>query len=286
MFMIIDSHCHAWTRWPYRPAVPDERERGRIEQLLHEMDLHGVDRAVVVCAQIEHNPDNNEYIAQQTQRFGERLYQFADIDCSWSATYHQPGAADRLAQAAERWPIRGFTHYLHHEDDGAWLYSAAGREFFALAAERKLIASIAGHPGQQAAIRRVAELYPTLPILCHHLAGLRVDAEPHELDNVLASAELPNIFIKLSGFAYCSRIGWEYPYADTHPIIGTLYEHYGARMCWGSDYPVVRFWMTYQQSLEAFRTHCGFVSESDKQAILGGTLHDLLERGSVAQASG
>ena len=43
-------------------------------------------------------------------------------------------------------------------------------------------------------------------------------------------------------------------------------------MCWGSDYPVVRFWMTYQQSLEAFRTHCDFVSEADKQAILGGTL--------------
>ena len=127
--MIIDSHCHAWTRWPYQPPVPDDSQRGRIEQLLHEMDLHGVDRAAV-CAQIEHNPDNNAYIAEQVQRYGERLYQLADVDCSWSPTYHRPGAARRLEQAAQRWPISGFTHYLRDDDDGAWLYGAEGRDFF------------------------------------------------------------------------------------------------------------------------------------------------------------
>ena len=279
--MIIDSHCHAWTRWPYQPPVPDESQRGRIEQLLHEMDLHGVDRAAVVCAQIEHNPDNNDYIAEQVQRYGQRLYQLADVDCSWSPTYHRPGAARRLEQAAQRWPISGFTHYLREDDDGAWLYGAEGRDFFGVAAERKLIASIAGHPGQQAAIRRVAAQFPALPILCHHLAGLRVDGGAQSLAQVLPSAQFPNLYIKLSGFAYCSRTGWEYPYADTRPIISALYEHFGTRMCWGSDYPVLRFWMTYQQSLEAFRTHCDFVSEVDKQAILGGTLGALLENGMV-----
>ena len=37
--MIIDSHTHAWPRWPYQPPVPDDESRGKIEQLLHEMDL-------------------------------------------------------------------------------------------------------------------------------------------------------------------------------------------------------------------------------------------------------
>ena len=46
--MIIDSHSHAWPRWPYQPPVPDGDSRGRIEQLLHEMDRHGVDQAVLV----------------------------------------------------------------------------------------------------------------------------------------------------------------------------------------------------------------------------------------------
>src|SRR5215217_1512875 len=76
--MIIDSHCHAWPRWPYQPPVPDDESRGRVEQLLNEMDLHGVDQAVVICARIERNPDNNDYIAEQARRYADRLHQFPD----------------------------------------------------------------------------------------------------------------------------------------------------------------------------------------------------------------
>jgi L-fuconolactonase len=286
--MIIDSHCHAWPRWPYQPPVPDDESRGRVEQLLHEMDLHGVDQAVVICARIDRNPDNNDYIAEQARRYADRLHQFPDVDCAWTETYHQSGAADRLREVADCWPIKGFTHYLRGDDDGAWLDGPEGRAFFGVAAERGLIASIAGRPSHQPALRRVAERFPTLPILCHHLAGLRADeAPPHtDLKEVLASAALPNIYLKLSGFAYCSQVAWDYPYPDTGWIIRTLYEHFGPlRLCWGSDYPVVRLSMTYKQSLEAFRTHCPFVPDADKARILGDTLAGLLARaGSPAPA--
>ena len=100
--MIIDSHCHAWTRWPYQPPVPDDASHGRIEQLLHEMDVNGVDRAAVVCAEIERNPENNAYIAEQVARYPDRLYQIADVDSMWSPTYHRPGAAERLAAVVDR----------------------------------------------------------------------------------------------------------------------------------------------------------------------------------------
>ena len=277
--MIIDSHCHAWTRWPYQPPVPDDEHRGRVEQLLHEMEINGVDQAMIVCAQIDHNPDNNAYIARMVAQYPERLHQVADVDCSWSPTYHQPGAADRLRQAAEQRPLKGFTHYLKGDDDGAWLYSEEGLAFFKVAEEKKLIASIACRPHQQPALRRVAERFPAVPIICHHLAGLRANEEPphNNLKEVLASANVANIYIKLSGFAYCSHISWDYPYSDTHWIIRTLYEHFGPhRMCWGSDYPVVRFNMTYRHALEAFRAHCTFVPDEDKAWILGKTLHGLL----------
>ena len=280
--MIIDSHCHAWPRWPYQPPVPDDEHRGRIEQLLHEMDINGVDQAFIVCAQIDHNPQNNAYIAQAISEHPERLHQAADVDCSWSPTYHQPGAADRLRQTAELWPIKGFTHYLKPDDDGAWLYSDEGLAFFKVAEEKKLIASIAGHPGHQPAIRKVAERFPSMPILCHHLGGVKAGGEPPNagLNEVLASAQLPNIYIKLSGFAYCSQTDWDFPYADTHWIIRSLYENFGPyRMCWGSDYPVVRFYMTYRHALEAFRAHCTFVPDNDKAWILGKTLDRLLRQG-------
>jgi L-fuconolactonase len=282
--MIIDSHSHAWMDWPYEPPVPDANSRGRVEQLLHEMDLNGVDQAVLVAAQIEHNPQNNSYVADMVQRYSGRLHHFADVDSSWSATYHQPGAAARLSEAADRWPLHGFTHYLHDEDDGAWLYSEAGLAFFEVAAQRKLIASIAARPHHQPAIRKVAEAFPTVPILCHHLGLVKAaeGADGASLREVLRSARHPNIMLKLSGFAYCSQTKWDYPYTDALPIVRQLYEHYGAdRMCWGSDYPVVRFFMTYRQSLEAFRTHCSFVPPNDQAKILGGTLERLLAHRAV-----
>ena len=60
--MIYDAHCHAWDRWPYLPAVPDGESRGTMEQLVFEMDRNEVDKALIVCAGITHNPDNNQYV--------------------------------------------------------------------------------------------------------------------------------------------------------------------------------------------------------------------------------
>lgn len=278
--MIVDSHCHAWAYWPYQPPVPDAESRGRAEQLVHEMNLNEVARALVVCAQIDHNPANNEYVADACRRFPERLLQVADVDSLWSNTYHQPGAADRLIDIAERWPIVGFTHYLKFEDDGNWLFSYEGLAFFDAAAERGLLASLSCHPHHQPAIRRVAQRFPDMPILIHHLGHPKA-ATPESLNEILASAAQPNIYVKISGFYY-STAGprWDFPYRDVHPFVRRIYEAYGAqRMCWGSDYPVVRRAMTYRQSVEAFRTYCDFVPAEDQAWVMGKTLAQLLDIG-------
>ena len=107
--MIIDCHTHAWEYWPYEPQVPNPESHGRVEKLLWEMDRNGVDRAVLVCANLDHNPRNNEYGAESARRYPDRITCFADVDCSWSPTYHAPGAAARLAETAERLELKGFT---------------------------------------------------------------------------------------------------------------------------------------------------------------------------------
>lgn len=279
--MIIDSHTHAWPRWPYQPPVPDDESRGRVEQLLHEMDLHDVDKAVLICARIDRNLDNNDYVAACVKRYPDRLIQFADVDCSWTETYHTDGAADRLRTAAENYALKGYTHYLRGDDDGEWFFSAAGQQFFEATADLGLIASIAMGSHQHGVLRTLASQFPSVPFLCHHMGGARA-GEPSpfpKFKEVLASGSVPNIHIKMSGFAYVSQVAWDYPHADTHDIVRGLYEHFGAaRLCWGSDYPVVRNFMTYQHALEAFRTHCTFIPESDKTEILGGTLHRLLAK--------
>ena len=83
--------------------------------------------------------------------------------------------------------------------------------------------------------------------------------------------EVPNIYVKMSGFHHLSQVSWDYPHFDAHWIARELCGQFGPhRLCWG-DYPVVRTNMTYQHALEAFRTHCS-IPEPDRERILGTNL--------------
>jgi L-fuconolactonase len=280
--MIVDSHCHAWRYWPYTPAVPDPESRPAVEQLLFEMDQCGVAEAVVVAARIDHNPHNNEYVAECVRRFPTRLYQFADVDCMWTPVYHTPGAAERLAEAVRSFGLRGFTHYVDADDDGTWFFSADGQVFFTTAAELNQIVSIHLPNHLQPALRRLADQFPRTPFVCHHMAYPVTEEGPDgpALASIRESAGSPNIHIKQSGFHYASPVGWEYPHAASRHIVRALFESFGPeRLHWGSDYPVVRWAMTYRQSLEVIRTHCAdFIPPADMERVLGGSLHDLLQR--------
>lgn len=277
--LIVDSHTHAWRTWPYQPPVPDPAHRGRLEQLLFEMDQAGVAAAVVICASIGDNRDNAADVVADAASFPDRIFPFVDLDCRWSAQYRTDGAAERLHAAADRLPIAGFTYYMAEDDDGTWLSSPPGIAFLAAAAERRLIASVACRPQQAEALEGVAERNPTLPILWHHLGGLGTGDDPAALERVLLASRQPNIFVKVSGFGYLAQRSWDFPYPDTHNIVHRVYHAFGPdRLCWGSDYPVVRRYMTYRQALEVFRSRCDFIPVADREQILGHTMQRLLER--------
>lgn len=280
--MIIDSHTHAWRMWPYKPEVPDIESHGIIEQLIYEMEQNDVDMAIVVSARIGQNEDNNDYVAECVRKYPTRLIQFADVDCSWTKTYHTDGADKRLAESAIKYSLKGFTHYLRDDDNCDWFFSKEGEKFFQVTEDFDLIVSLAIGPHQQASLRKLAKKFQSIPFLCHHVSGASSKETPPfpKLKEILASASVPNIYIKLSGFAYISQVPWDYPYYDTSWIIRAIYEHFGPwRLCWGSDYPVVRPFMTYKQAIEVFRTHCHFIPDSDKEQILGKNLYRLLTEG-------
>ena len=64
------------------------------------------------------------------------------------------------------------------------------------------------------------------------MAGLKcTEKEPYEnINNVMESSKLPNIFLKLSGFYYVqdSPSKWEYPYSDAMWVYKKAYENFGA----------------------------------------------------------
>jgi predicted TIM-barrel fold metal-dependent hydrolase len=245
------------------------------------MDSNGVEQAVVVCAAIGTNPDNVEYVAFARQRHPSRLHVFADLDCPWSTTYHRLGCADRLRALSDRYELAGFTHYFEDRNDG-WLRSDEADELFTLAADRALIVSLSAGPAWQADLRVIARSHPTVPVLCHHLASVRVGDGPGPpgLEEVVASAAVPNLFVKVSGFHYSSRRGWEYPWPDAVAVFRRIFDAYGPeRLCWGSDFPASKRYCTFRQSLEVLRQHCPFLAPDDLRLVLGETLRGLLGTG-------
>ena len=270
--MIIDSHCHAWKYWPYQElnehepnesGVPNPEIWGNVEQLIYEMDRNGVDKSTIVSAQIWHNSSNNQYIANSVKKYPDRLFQFVDLDSNWSETYHTDGADLRLKKFKEELNIIGFTHYLSHDEDGDWLISSEGKKLFDFASKNSLIASIACTPRHQKNIRRVAELFPDLPILCHHMSLMSADkSKIGEVEDVMESSEHKNIYLKFSGYNYVlgENKRWDFPYSDAMWVYKEAYNNFGSRMVWGSDFPVVKFSSTYKQTLEVIRSNCEFIS--------------------------
>ncbi len=277
--IIIDAHCHAWRHWPYQPAVPDPLSRARAERLLWEMDQAGVAKAVLICAGIDHNPDNSEYNSACAQSSGGRLLAFPDVDCRWQSSHHTPGADQRLRAVVQHLNPIGFTHYLHEDHDPSWLLSPDGLAFFATASELRLIVSLACGARQMPTVTALANRFADTPFLIHHLG--RVKAAPMDDDGLrllLAAASSPNIHVKLSGFGYALEAGWDFPCTPTRPLVQALYEHFGAaRLCWGSDYPVSQRYMTYRQTLDIVRTHCSsFIDAPEMQLVLGGNMQAML----------
>jgi predicted TIM-barrel fold metal-dependent hydrolase len=281
---ILDGHCHAWVRWPYPPPAPDEAHRGTIDQLLYEMDANGIAQAMVVCAAIGANADNLDYVASARESHRGRFHVVADLDCTWSTSYHQPGSADRLRALDDRYELVGFTHYLRERNDG-WLLSDEADALFVAASERGLLASLAVGPAWQADLRLIARRHADVPVLCHHLGDLHA-GDDAGLEEVVASAVVPNIYVKASGFHYVSERSWDHPWPDALVVLRRIFDAYGpSRLCWGSDFPASKRFCTFRQSLEAVRAHCGFLTADDLSLVLGGTLRAVLSGAVGAQPS-
>jgi len=279
--MIIDAHCHAWQLWPYQPAVPDPQSRASVERLMWEMDQAGVERAVLISAAIDGNPDNYLYTRACALAASQRLIAFPDVDCRWHATHQTPGAAERLRVILRMYDPVGFTHYLDETADPKWLLSPDGLAFFSVADEERVIVSLACGAGQLATVGALAQRYPGTPFLVHHLG--RIKARPldsESLRSLIRLASIPNIYIKLSGFGFAQDDGWDFPCTSSLDLVRAVYANFDiSRLCWGSDYPVSQRYMTYRQSLEIVRTHCDFIHSDDMRKVLGGNMQSLLERG-------
>jgi L-fuconolactonase len=229
------------------------------------MDRHGVRAATVVAHLDAHDPENNERSFRRAAEFPDRFKILANVHLN------RPDARAQVQALIGRPGLAGVSYMPPWEASVEWMNPGPLWETIAeagLAVNFKLPAF------QLPRLRELASHYRETPFMLCHLAHPVMNdhtENPHWIE-VLRSSDAPNIYVKASGFGYYSRRRWEYPYLDVLPYLRQLAGAYGAgRLMWGSDYPPVLSYMTYRQSLEIVRTHGAFLTETEREEILGGT---------------
>jgi predicted TIM-barrel fold metal-dependent hydrolase len=275
----IDSHAHAWQRWPYRPRVPDPASRAAGEALLFEMQRNNVAGAVVVGAAINSNRRNNNYLLALQRRWPGVIFAFPDHDSYWGLR-SEASPARALESLIAMHPFRGVSLYLADDEDGSRLLDRERSAAFRLASGHRLVLSLGMRPQHASAVIRLAEKHPQLRVLCHHFAGVtsrRPAPLRDQLSAILPLQEIPNVYLKVSGFPYLSPEPWAFPYNEQADLVQAIYEAFGAnRLCWGSNFPVIDGSITYRQSLETIRFHFPTANSDEGASIVGGTMRKLL----------
>jgi predicted TIM-barrel fold metal-dependent hydrolase len=275
---VVDGHTHVWATWPYRPGVPDPQTRGSAENLLQEMDSSGVDHALVVSAEIDGAAGSNDHGASVVAQHPGRFTQLVDLDSHFGQDYHRPGSADRLRAVVDRYAPVGVSHYLAAEDDG-WLGSTEGDAFLAAAEEAEVVVNLAARPVWGPAIRGAARRHPGVTILLNHLGTVMLHPGGLEegLRLVVDDEALPNLVVKVSGWAYGTDRPWDYPYADRLAVVRRVHEAWGPdRLAWGSDWPSLLPHHSYRQGRELLTEHATFLNPEELDKVMGGTLARVL----------
>src|SRR5262249_19445495 len=93
---------------------------------------------------------------------------------------------------------------------------------------------------------------------------------------VLAAYRRENLLIEIM-FPITWGGTWDYPYPEAQALIRYMRELFGAgKLVWGSDMPNVERFCTYRQCLDYVRRYCTFFSAGEMDAVLGGTMAELL----------
>jgi predicted TIM-barrel fold metal-dependent hydrolase len=135
--------------------------------------------------------------------------------------------------------------------------------------------------GQTSLFARIAERHPELTLILDHMgvgAGLRPrpgSAESAQnnlvaeaVSQAAALAKYPNVSVKLSSVPLVSTE--PYPFRDVTEHIRRLFDAYGPERCyWGTDITNSFARATYRQRVTQFTEELPFLTESDKDLIMG-----------------
>lgn len=276
--MIVDTHVHVWEidppRYPVGPTAPSWNsypdEPGTADELLAEMEAHGVDWAVLV--QTSWSTWDNGYIADSAARFPDRFVGQGLVDPQ------DPKNAEQVRYWAKERGLAGFRfHPMYYPGEKILTQRENGPMWEEIAAVDAIIQfHLRAEFAEQ--IAAIAQRYPGLRLILDHLGYPQVGSDAASYEPILELARFDNVHIKLSDVA--GHSGQAYPYIDVHPFIEQALKAFGAgRTVWGTGYPgrhrLKHNWPTLGQEIRLIREGLPFLREEDKERILGRTAAEI-----------
>jgi len=264
--MIVDAQVHLWkANTPDRPWLPNRvaqlPEPFSVEQLVPMMDEAGVDRAVIVPPSRE--GDRNDCAIEAVRRYPGRFAIMGRIPVN------DPNVAKLLPDWKKQPGMAGI-RLTFHPPQWHWLSDASVEWFWPLAEKYGLPVMFCGAPMQHFA--KVAQRHPQLAMIADHLGVTGDIVKQGKLTEAVketaALANYPNVSVKLSTTPFHSSES--YPFRDMAEHIRRLFDAYGPHRCyWGTDLTNSFYKATYRQRVTHFTETLDFLSNEDKEWIMG-----------------
>jgi predicted TIM-barrel fold metal-dependent hydrolase len=266
--MIVDAQVHLWKAetpdWKWVPGrQPQLPEPFTIERLVPMMDEAGVDRAVIVPPSWP--GDRNDYAIEAVKRYPNRFRIMGRIPLQ------DPKSAELLPTWKQQPGMVGVRLTFNNAQTIPWL-SDGTADWFWPAAEKAGLPVMCFTPGISAKLAPIAEKHPRLPLILDHMGVSAALLNENKLDDALAQtvalAKYPNVSVKLSASPGISRE--PYPFRDVAGHIKRVFDAYGPqRSYWGTDLTNSYAKASYRQRVSHFTEELSFLSDSDKDWVMG-----------------
>lgn len=254
------------------------------ERMLGEMDIAGVDLCVLQSDHVY--GELNEFYGEASQKYPNKFAPLAQIR-EWNGDHEKElqeleNAVYKQGCKGLYFSVEGFAlnGYIDHIDDRKFdplwdLVEELGIPIWWFLDARKKDRATAFMERLHELIRWT-QAHPNIPNLLTH--GLVPATLIHEMgipDELVELLKNPNTFAEFQNPAK-----WpEYPYSEGQDLIKRMCDEVGVEsFTWGSDMPFsAGYWCTYKQSVDHIDIHCDFLSEEEKNLILGGNAARLLD---------
>jgi predicted TIM-barrel fold metal-dependent hydrolase len=271
--LIVDAQVHVWLPstpdrpWPNKDAKPQMPDPFTIERLIPRMDEAGVDRVVLIPPSWHGAKLGNAYCQSAAKAYPGRFGVMG-----LGVALDQPDGAKLIPGWRDQPGFLGLRIGMNR----AAITSGTGEWFFS-AAEKAGVPICFLASGVNGLLGSVAEKHPGLPMIVDHMGVSEafMTANPHtwqdEVAVVAGLARFPNVSVKLSSIPFFSS--QPYPWRDTFPLIQRCFDAFGPLRChWGTDQTHSYEKATYRLRIAQFTEELTFLTENDKDWIMGRSL--------------